>query len=361
MICSSPGKTNPTEFLESLGRRVIAQRIPFNGSIDLTDRCNLSCVHCYMGTVHGRAPDELTTPEILTILDQIADAGCLNLLLTGGEPFLRKDFAHIYSYAKHLGFLIDIFSNGTVIEDDILRLFSDLPPFKIELTMHGSTAGTFEAISGVRGSFDRFIRTVHTLMDHHLPLGLKMIVMTVNRHEFDSVREFCAGLGVPFRYDTSIFPRMDGDRSPIELRIPPNDSVDLDLMDSVQLSRWMKYLEKTPIPPVDERLYVCGAGMQSFHVSSSGLLTPCVMMSEPFFDLRKGSFSEGWNQIESIRDRIADPSYACNRCSKRLLCGYCPAFFKLETGSEEIPSTYLCRTGHVRSDRFDKFLSVRRS
>ncbi|GAI49460.1 unnamed protein product, partial [marine sediment metagenome] len=58
---------------------------------------------------------ELTCKEIFSIFDQIAEAGCLWLLLTGGDPLLRQDFLEIYTYAKKKGFLISLFTNGTLI------------------------------------------------------------------------------------------------------------------------------------------------------------------------------------------------------------------------------------------------------
>ena len=85
---------NYGEFSKLLQSRAIEKRLPVTGSFDLTSRCNLRCVHCYIqGTYWG---NELTCSEICGILDQVAEEGCLWLVLTGGEPLTRPDFLNIW-------------------------------------------------------------------------------------------------------------------------------------------------------------------------------------------------------------------------------------------------------------------------
>ena len=74
--------------------------MPVSGAFDLTYRCNLRCVHCYCGHATAQSPAqgaELGTDEVLRLLAEAADAGCLQLVLSGGEPLLRRDFAQIYT------------------------------------------------------------------------------------------------------------------------------------------------------------------------------------------------------------------------------------------------------------------------
>ena len=73
--------------------------------------------------------------------------------------------------------------------------------------------------------------------------------------------------------------------------------------------------------------------MTGFHIDSQGNLKPCIMATDITFNLSQGSFSKGWHDvIPGIREKKAGNASACNQCEKRHLCGFCPAFFKLENG-----------------------------
>ena len=119
-------------------KRWATKRIPISGSIEVTQRCNNRCIHCYNNLPVGdqkAGRKELNLDEHRRILDQVAAAGCLWLLLTGGEVFVRNDFLDIYTYAKHKGFLITLFTNGTLITSDIADYIAEIPSFWIQYTM----------------------------------------------------------------------------------------------------------------------------------------------------------------------------------------------------------------------------------
>jgi hypothetical protein len=69
------------------------------------------------------------------------------------------------------------------------------------------------------------------------------------------------------------------------------------------------------------------------------------------YDLTAGSFLEGWqNEIARVREKMPGPDYGCSDCDKRMLCSFCPAFFRLDSGAEDVRSEYLCAVGHLRYD-----------
>src|SRR2546423_3611646 len=93
-----------------------AQRlnIPLNVQLDLTYRCNERCVHCYLDHHdHG----EMTTSEIKSLLDEMADAGVFILTLSGGEIFLRKDFFEIVEHARRLMVCVKLKTNPILIRE----------------------------------------------------------------------------------------------------------------------------------------------------------------------------------------------------------------------------------------------------
>jgi len=352
MDCPQTDPLSTVEYLREFNRKAAQQRIPLSGSIELTHRCNLKCAHCYLGVAAaggetGKA--ELSTAQVLSVLDQATEAGCLNLLITGGEPMLRQDFPAIYRHAKQNGLLVTVFTNGTLITDDILDLFSELPPRQVEISLYGATAATYEAVTGAPGSFERCLAGIQSLLDARLHVGLKTILMTLNRHEFFAIQQMAEDMGVRFRFDAAITPCLNGDPAPLQLRVSAEEAVAKEMADKERIKKWCDFFAKHGNVASTGILYQCGAGVTAFHIDPYGCLRPCLMVAEPSCDLATSSFASGWQTvIPRLHERKETATSVCTRCDKRALCGYCPAFFAKENGAEDVPSEYLCTMGRLR-------------
>lgn len=346
-----------SEFSNRLIDKIANQRIPVDGSIEITARCNLKCVHCYINlpALDIEAKNkELSYKEICNILDQIVDEGCLWLLITGGEPLLRHDFLDIYTYAKKKGLLITLFTNGTLLTPYIADYLSDLPPHSIEITLYGLTQETYENVTGINGSHKRCMYGIDLLLERKLPLKLKTMVMTINKHEIWDIKKFAGDLGIDFRFDPVLNLRIDGDRKPANFRILPDEIVALDLVDEKRMEKWQKFCEKfLGISFNSDYLYQCGAGLQTFHIDSYGQLSVCMMSRVPSYDLLRGSFKEAWYSfIPDVLSKKWSQDTPCRSCNLIALCGQCAGLAQIEHGDPERPVDYLCRIAHLRAEKF---------
>ena len=344
------------DFSRRLHDRLAGRRVPLSGSIELTSRCNLACAHCYINLPASDASArerELGTEELTAVLDEIADEGCLWLLLTGGEPLLRSDFPAVWQHARRKGFLLTLFTNGTLLSPRLADLLAEWTPFCVEVTLYGATERTYERVTGVPGSYARCRQGIDLLVERGLPLKLKTVAMKLNHREIGEMKALAGSLGVSFRFDPALNPRLDGGREPTELRLTPEEVLALDLSDE---ARWAALREAsdrlTGPPPSPGSLFACGAGMGSFHVDASGGLSLCIMAREPSYDLREGTFREGWlgplrEAREARRTRVTE----CTRCDLGSLCGQCPGWARIETGDAEEPVPFLCEIAHLRAER----------
>ena len=345
------------ELSQRLHGKIAGQRVPITGSIEVTARCNLRCVHCYINlpaSDQSALQRELSCQEWFHVLDQIVDEGCLWLLLTGGEPFVRPDFLEIYTYAKKKGVLVTIFTNGTTITPSLADHLAEWPPFAIEITLYGRTQPTYERVTGIPGSYERCVRGIKLLLERQLPLKLKSMVLTLNAHEIWAVKEFADELGVDFRFDPVLNVRVDGDRQPAEFRIAPEKVVALDLADDKRLKSWHEFCEQFVGPsPEPEYLYHCGAGLRTFHVDPYGQLSTCMMARVPGYDLSRGTFHEGWYTfLRRARAQRRKRNTSCQHCELIALCGQCPGWAQMEHGDPETPVEYLCKIAHLRAKAF---------
>lgn len=336
-------------FLQSFNAKARRERVPLSGSIELTRRCNLRCIHCYVGGAARGGALELGTGAVLALIDEACAAGCLHLLITGGEPLLREDFAEVYRHAKLRGLLVTVFTNGTLIDEPTLDLFAELPPHLVEVSLYGASPRTCERITGVAGSCERCLRGVRGLLARKVRVGLKTVLMTENLGELDAIRKIADDLGVRFRFDAEIFPRLDGAADPLRLRVPPARVPREELRERGKRRQWVRHFERTRGAPVTDSLYACGAGVTGFHVSAAGTLQPCLMVGRIGHDLSAGGFGVGWREVVGrISEQKVGGESACPGCEKRHLCGYCPGLFALESGSERVRSAYVCAIGEER-------------
>lgn len=356
MECPPIPEVNYRKFSDGIHSKVVAKRIPIDGTIEVTHRCNLNCVHCYCNLAASdkvAARKELNYEEICDIIDQVVEEGCLWLLFTGGEPFIRKDFIDIYTYAKKKGLIITLFTNGTLITPEIANYLKEWPPFSVEITLYGITKETYESVTRRRGSFDRCMEGVHLLLEKKIPLKLKTMVMTINFHEIWDIKRYVHNLGLDFRFDPIISSRLDGDKQPCQYRITPQEIVKLDLKDKDRLREWKGFCQRFLGPGNSNLLYNCGAGLNSFHINPYGRLQVCEMSREPNYDLRKGRFKECWYHVfPRIRAKKPKGDYPCGQCDLIALCGQCPGWAQMENNNEELPVEYLCQIAHLRAEAF---------
>jgi radical SAM protein with 4Fe4S-binding SPASM domain len=351
------------DFSALMGTASVQQRIPMLGTIEVSHRCPLNCAHCYNNLPMSdmeTARKELSYEELCRVLDELADLGCMWLLFTGGEIFARRDFLDVYTYAKRKGFIITLFTNGTLISTKIADHLVKYRPFHIEITLYGRTRETYERLTRIPGSYDRCMNGIRLLKERGLPLALKTAVTSINRHEVADMKRFAEEeIGVPFKLDAMINPRTDCSAAPLAVRLSPEEVVSIDLEEPARRAEWQKFATQFTIPvhpsaagQVDA--YACGGGVNSFAIDPLGEMTICVISHAESYNVRKGSVKEGWEHfLRTVRTRKATRVTKCTYCQIKSMCGMCPATAQLENGDPEEPVDFLCHTAHLRAYTFN--------
>ena len=359
MPCAGGIDFGSSAYMRDFFTRVAQEGVPVSGGFDLTSRCNFRCRHCYLGHLTGqtrRAAAELTTGQVVDLMSQAADAGCLLLLLTGGEPLVRDDFLDIYVAAKRMGLLITVFTNGSLVSERHLDVFAEYPPHEVEISLYGMSEETYERVTGVR-AFARVMEAVDGLVDRRVRIGLKTMILRENAADIRCMESYARSLGVPFRVDPVVTPRLDGDRGPLAQRVDPEEAAALEMqvegyreeMARFHAAHFRDEHSLDMGQPPSNKLYRCGAGRESFHVDARGLVHPCEM-SPIAYDSGQLGFARCWRSVKSaVEEAVWEEADKCAGCSHILLCGYCPALFALEGASPAQPPSYLCALGENRS------------
>src|SRR3979490_881501 len=178
--------------MQSVWDRAAAMGIPIAVQFELEYRCNERCVHCYLDHEdHG----ELTTGEVKDVLDQLAAAGTLFLVFSGGELLLRTDFFELLEYARALQFDVKIKTNALLIKEAEARRIRDLGVRQVQISIYSHRAEIHDAITKVAGSLERSLAAIRFLTAHGLRVLIANVLMRQNAADYPEVRALAAELG----------------------------------------------------------------------------------------------------------------------------------------------------------------------
>lgn len=343
------------------------KRVPLSFDLEITARCNLNCRHCYINLPSGdrdAQARELTVTEILGIATQAADMGAMWCLITGGEPLLRQDFAEIYLGLKRLGLLVSVFTNATLINEELIALFKKYPPRDIEVTVYGVTQKTWEAVTRRTGSFEKFMNGLESLVAEGTRIRLKTMALQSNLHEQEEIAAFCrARTKDYFRFDPQLHLRFDGDplrNDEIRAeRLTPEQIVAMEAADEQRINAMRRECDSLINDESThygcDHLFHCGVGNGGFNVSYDGRFRLCSSLwaEGTTYDLKTGTVAEAWNdfvsRVRDLRSQRKEFLETCRRCALVNLCLWCPAHAHLETGELDGSVEYFCRVAHARA------------
>ncbi len=334
--------------MQEMNAKALRLGIPLSVQLDLTYRCNERCIHCYLDhDDHG----EMTTPEIRSLLDQLAEAGVFFLTMSGGEILLRKDFFDILEYARALLFCVKLKSNAILIREHQADRIRSLGVDSIQISIYSHRPEIHDAITKVPGSLRRSLDAIRFLRAQGLKVIIANVLMLQNIHDYPGVKALAADLGVAFTIDPTITPRMDGDRSILSLNI--NQASLRQVFRDEALVGDVEEFCAPPKQADDDDLDVlpCSAGHSACYVSPYGDVYPCVQFPLPSGNVRRTPFLDIWrhsdqlNEVRSIRTRDL-PS--CSRCVHVVGCTRCPGLAYME-GNMRGPSSQDCEKSFAKT------------
>ena len=323
---------------------------------ELTYRCNFNCRHCYIPQSY-RKYGELTTSGVLSVLEQLKEAGCFYLGFTGGEPFIREDIMDILRYSKRLGFQIIINTNGSLIDEVKARELAILRPNKVDITIPAITREAFDSISKVAGYFDKVFRGINLLQEKRINLGFKSCVLEENKYQIKEIQDFTRSLGALYRLDSMLWPCLDGSTQPYQYRGRLFDNANLrksktNSREFTKANLCEGFNDKISVNSraisEDSRLFNCGAGQTQAAITPLGELKMCLMIDYPKYKiktqnqkpktknqrLQEMSLKEAWQKLRKLVISIKpDENYKCVDCELRAYCKWCPARAWLYNGT----------------------------
>jgi len=165
--------------------------------LEITERCNLSCVHCYADSgPQGQLLGQMGFEEWLRVLREGADLGCKKVQFIGGEPTLHPNLSDLIKYASERGYdFIEVFTNATRLSDELLDVFT-AHGVRIATSFYSAEREVHDKITMRKGSYDRTVEGIRRILGAGLELRVGIIEMEENREHAPHAKEFLMGLGV---------------------------------------------------------------------------------------------------------------------------------------------------------------------
>ena len=169
----------------------------YSVSWNLTRRCNLACAHCYMSAHAGAdTRGELTTAECRRVIDEIAEVNPnVFLILTGGEPFLRKDLFEVAGAAAERGFTTVLGTNGVLLREAEARRMREHRVLGASISLDSTDRAKHDAFRRLPGAWDGAVRATRVLADAGLDFSLHMSVTDWNVAEVPAMIDLARALG----------------------------------------------------------------------------------------------------------------------------------------------------------------------
>ena len=316
--------------LDAIYQKAEDLRIPLNVLLELTNRCNENCLHCYIKDardINSLSNDdkELTRAQVTSLLDELAREGALNLILSGGEAMLREDFFDIAYFARSRNFAITIFSNGQLLDQAKAKRLADLSPVCIYFSLYGSNADTHDRVTRVPGSFEKLQNAVILLKQNGLKVGLKTILMRGNIAELKEIYDLGLRMGIEtHQFAEEITSRIDGSGA--------SEAVQID-----EFALFAYYRQDVPNPPeyIKElpqeearKKEICSAGTYGVAVSCYGDVYPCAELRLPLGNIKNETFGAIWKKQDSFLEKLRSiKQYGdledCRECALVNFCRRC--------------------------------------
>ena len=296
-----------------------------------TNKCNLTCKHCYQDARPDACANELTTDEARTLIDQIAAAGFKIMIFSGGEPLMRPDIYDLVAYAAGKGLRPVFGTNGTLITPEVAGRLKECGACAMGISLDSLDRAKHDSFRGLEGAWDATVAGMRACREVGLPFQIHTTVLDWNEHEVCDITDFAVEHGAIAHYIFFLIPVGRGKYiNDTSLKVAANERLLRQIMaKQAEVSIDVKPTCAPQFTRVAEQLGVktrfergCLAGLTYCIVSPEGVVRPCAYMTEEAGNVREQPFDEIW-KTSPVFERLRTREYggSCGTCDFRAGCG----------------------------------------
>ena len=333
---------------------------PYLIALNLSERCNLACDHCYLDAkiLKEGATDELTASEIKTVLDDIASVGPeAMVVLTGGEPLLRKDIEELAKHASNLGLMVVVGTNGVLLKPERIRQLQDAGVAGVGISIDSLRPEHHDTFRGRKGAWIKTMAAIDACVEAEMPFQIHFSATDDTADEIDDMVAFARDAGAMV---LNVFFMVCTGRGEKYSGISPEKYENVLRRVAEAARNEKRLMVRAKCAPHFKRIAMnmdpewaitsahgydaggCIAATRYARITPNGNVTPCPFMENSVGSVRENPFSDIWNDAPVLHE-LRNPKLEgrCGACEYQQLCGGCRAR-PLARDGNMMGEDYLC-------------------
>jgi len=332
----------------NLGNKLSSTPVLLRLQISVTNLCNFRCLHCYCDKSQKYEPD---FKDILNLIDEANNLGCVHITLTGGEPFFRKDIMEIIRHITNKKIKITILTNGSLLNEELINELDNLNVFSIGYSLYGANYNTYKRFTGAnRDQYNNLIKNIKLILKTKMALKISSCLTDENIGDIKEMKKFVESLGTsfPYKIDPFLFPghklgQDKGELACIKGRLTPKKINETSKYFEEYIETNQCKNEKFSSRKLPGRFDSCTCKHHTLYVNYDGSLGPCPLLLFKEYNIYKKGLINAWKNFlpEIYSQKKEDYPLKCKNCDSKN-CSFCPALNVLETGNMDTPPDFLC-------------------
>jgi AdoMet-dependent heme synthase len=319
---------------------------PLFAHVYVENRCHLQCDHCYESDdAYPQRPSDMTVDDYDALFAQLKELGALVVTLSGGEPFLRKDFLDIVERARKHRLFIRIYTSGTLMTPERLQRMKALSVNEVHVSMYSHDAATHDAFTHHAGSWHKSVQALCDLNALGIKSVLKANVTTFNVDFLDELLALATSVGADLQLDPTIKPKQNGDRSALRYAVPPVELAQK-VLARPELHRFVSLEEAEGLCDGSNHRRgggaMCAAGTKIITIHADGSVAPCTMFPFASGQVKTDRLVDIWENaplFQNVRKLRFSDMTDCQTCSIERTCDPCMAYAIIENGDHRTCNT----------------------